>query len=372
MKYISGEFTATFALTLVVVTAVWVLGVTILAVRHELLGPRAFLRAMPLMVVISFKYTLPMAVLFGASISYGRMSADNEIRAMEWSGIHVGWAIVPAAMVAVGASAVSLAFDCELIPAAERRLSRVLRSTILETIDRQLSRSAQGDIPIVIGYYSVRIGGYDAATKTIRNITVFQTDESRRPILQIDAPGAAIRAGKVLGAIPIVIDENQPESKRRYVTFEFQGGVVKEFDPRSGSMTRQYAAPPVAIDLSADKDRDAGLAGLSSAKLARYSREAEDPGDRLDARVRFFERCALGVSPFFFVLLAAPMASLVRWRHNLTAFLPSLAIVMVIYYPLLMWAKVWAARVDPLYGMFAGNAALLLIAAGTICVLLRR
>ena len=58
----------------------------------------------------------------------------------------------------------------------------------------------------------------------------------------------------------------------------------------------------------------------------------------------------------------------------LTAFLPSLVIAAAVYYPLVMWAKVQgeAGTVDPLYGMFAGNAVMLVVSGVLTLIVLRR
>ena len=95
---------------------------------------------------------------------------------------------------------------------------------------------------------------------------------------------------------------------------------------------------------------------------------------RREARTLLYQRVALGVSPLFFAILAVPMAMLARWKHALTSFLPSLIIVVVFYYPLVMVAKVQgqSGAWDPLYGMFAGNAALLIMGAAVTFVLTRR
>jgi len=374
IKHISGEFTKAFTMTLVVVTAMWVLVSAIAVVRREVLGPKAFLLALPVMAVISFKYTLPMAVLLGASISYGRMSAENEIRAMEWNGIHIGWAIFPAAGIAVAASIVALVLNCEVIPAAHRGLDTIVRANIMDIIDRQLVRASRGREQIVFDTLTVDVKAYDRSTRSIEGIAVYQTDAQERPLRRIDAASARVVPGRLPGAVLIATEEPKEEREPKYVTFEFDNGVVTEFDPESGAIQKRFHAPAVALDLSDEEAREIGSKGMSMRQLGVYARSARRPAQRYVARTDIFERYALGVSPLFFVLLAAPMASLVRWKHVLTSFLPSLGVVIVIYYPLIAWAKVWGVenRMDPAYGMFAGDAAVLVAAAGVIIVLVRR
>ena len=102
----------TVSLTLVVVTLLWVFVITLQLVRHHAVSPRVFAMVVPLLTVISLAYTLPIAILFGVSITYGRLSAENEFRAMAWNGVHLGWMILPAAAiftaVCSGSSAASI------------------------------------------------------------------------------------------------------------------------------------------------------------------------------------------------------------------------------------------------------------------------
>jgi len=374
IRYISGEFAKAFGLTLVIITSVWVLGLSILFVRHQVIGPEAFFMALPMWAVVSLKYTLPMAVLFGASVSYGRMSAENEIRAMEWNGIHVGWILLPASLIAVGASAMSLWLDCEGIPAANRRLAGLVKSNIMDILDRQLTRAAQGVESLTSGDFTVDVKGYDSATRTVQVVTIYQTDSRKRLVRRIDASSARIVAGQLADAMAFVPDENQGESRRKMVTFVFQNGLVQEFDPESTSMVRRYPVPQVSFDFSSGSAAPAEPKEMSLGTLVAYSRTAKSLASRLEARTDIYERLAMGLSPLFFVLLAAPLALVAKWKHTLTSFLPSLVTVIVIYYPLVMWAKVWGQEgtLDPLYGMFAGDAAVLLVAAATILILLRR
>lgn len=377
--YISGEFAKAFALTLTVVTGVWVLGSAIVFIRGQILGPAEFLAMLPLLATTSLKYTLPLSVLFGSSFAYGRMSTDNEIRAMEWNGVHLGWILLPAASIAVAASCISVVVNAELIPASHRRLQSLVGGTnVMEAIDRQLSRGAQGRDQIHIDRFAVDIKGYDRTTRRMERVDIYETREGktakeRSVIRRIEAKSATIRKGKLPEAIPFGGGE-KPESARKYVTFVFDSGYVNEFDPDTGVLERRFPVPAVAFDFSTVGSGEPRPKMLSSGDLFKYSLNAAHKADRLDARTDYFERIALGVSPFFFVLLAAPLALAARWKHLLTSFLPSFGVVTVVFYPLVMLAKVWGneGHLDPFYGLFMGDAALLVVTAVVVTVLLRR
>ncbi|MCD6405959.1 MAG: LptF/LptG family permease [Planctomycetes bacterium] len=376
IKYITGQMTRAFLMTLSIVTVLWVFVFTLQLVRHRIIGPKQLLFVIPLLTVVSLSYTLPIAVLFGVSVAYGRMSTENEIRAMAWNGVHLGWAMLPAAGVALVATALSLYVNTYVAPAALRTRDRVVAVHVIDAVDRNLLHAARSQEPLELDSVrtSVYLKGYDRPTHTMKGVTIIVADDKWHSTRRIDADSARIVDGKVPGALEFRPDADRPESKRQFVTFVFANGYITRFNPESKMALRDRAViPSVAIDISEDVDR-VDFKSLSLGKLAEFARTAHKQSQRNKAGTLVYQRIALGLSPLFFALVAAPMAMVARWKHTLTAFLPSLCMAVVVYYPLVMWAKVQgeAGSLDPLYGMFAGNAVMLVISVVLILVVLRR
>jgi hypothetical protein len=192
--------------------------------------------------------------------------------------------------------------------------------------------------------------------------------------LSLNADAARIVEGKVPGALEFAPSRDKPESQGRFISFIFSNGVIEEFDPEANlTLSARAPAPPVAVDVSGGVGEPA-LKELSWRELAELAGGSATAGRRNEARTLLCERVAFGMSPFFFALMAAPMAMVARWKHALTSFLPSLVIAACVYYPLAMWAKVQgeSGSLDPVYGMFAGNALMLVVSAVLMVVVLRR
>lgn len=384
LRYVSVEFMKTFIVTLGVVTTACLFASAVLLLRHEPIGPKQFLMTLPISASMLLKYTLPMAVLFGASLAYGRMAAENEVRALEWNGVHIGWLLVPAAAIAVAASVAALYLNAYVVPASRGRLERILEANALEILDRQLVRASQKTESAMPGFrnLSIVVQEYDRKASIIHGLIIIQTDKNdpTKVKLRIDAESAQIIPGRLAEAIAYVpddespADQRRPERLRKYVTFKFTRGYISKYDPESTTMTTRGPALPVALDLSLARETRSDPHQMRMGELARYMSTVENKADRLKARTQFFERLALGMSPFFLVLFAAPMAMVGRWNHVLTAVLPSMLVGILIYYPLIMLAAVLGegGQLDPIYGMCIPNALMLLLSTVVFTVLLRR
>lgn len=367
------------SMTLAIVTLLWVFVFTLQLVRHYAVSPRQILLVVPLFAVVSLAYTLPVAILFGTSIAYGRMSADNEIRAMAWNGMHVGWTMVPAAAVAVAATAVSLYINVEAVPAALRSKEEIVTSSVMNMVRREFALAAQTGEAVLYDPVSVSLEGFDPETDTATGLSIIiaSTREQWKDwkvTWSLNADAAHIVEGKAPGALEITMDRDKPESERRYISFIFTDGFIQEWDPEANlALTAKAPAPPVAVDLSMDIGQTE-LKQMGLGDLCRAARDSTDSEARNKAKTLLWERVALGFSPLFFGLVAAPMAMIARWKHTLTSFLPSLIVAAAVYYPLIMWAKVQgeAGTLNPACGMFAGNAVMLVLSFSLVVYVLRK
>lgn len=81
-------------------------GLDIITLR--VLIPHLFIQALP--------YSIPSALLTATSMTYGRMSADHEIIAIQTSGIHILRIITPVLVIGVVFSFITLALTSEILP----------------------------------------------------------------------------------------------------------------------------------------------------------------------------------------------------------------------------------------------------------------
>jgi len=131
-NYILSECILPFAISIGVLTSVFLLGylpqladkVINKGVSLAAIG-QVFLYNIPLLL----GYTLPIACLTTIILTFGRMSADNEILAIRASGIYLRRIITPLVMVGLIFSIILFIFNDRVIPTAYTRQAELLKET---------------------------------------------------------------------------------------------------------------------------------------------------------------------------------------------------------------------------------------------------
>jgi len=140
-KYIFREMGKTFLLTAAALTGVLGLGGGVLEmIKLGEATPGQLLRLMGLVLPVAAALTLPIAALFSATATYGRLSADNEFVACRSSGINLHVLFLPTAVLSLASAAVTFAFINFLIPGMVRNLNEFVGADIGAFIQQRLNR----------------------------------------------------------------------------------------------------------------------------------------------------------------------------------------------------------------------------------------
>ena len=140
-KYIFREMGKTFLLTAAALTGVLGLGGGVLQMIHlgEVTAGQ-LLRLMGLVLPVAVALTLPVAALFSAAATYGRLSADNEFTACRSSGINLHMLLLPTVVLSLVSAAITFAFINFLIPGMVRNLNEFVASDVGALIRQRLHR----------------------------------------------------------------------------------------------------------------------------------------------------------------------------------------------------------------------------------------
>ena len=139
--YIFREMGKTFLLTAVGLTGVLGLGGGVLnMMKLGEVTPDQLLRLMSLVLPIAVALTLPIAALFGAAATYGRLSADNEFVACRSSGINLHVLFLPTIVLSLASAAVTFVLINFLIPGMLQNLDQFFGTEIGSLIERRLDR----------------------------------------------------------------------------------------------------------------------------------------------------------------------------------------------------------------------------------------
>lgn len=139
-RYILRELGKTFLLAAIALTAVLGLGGGVRAmIKLGEVTPGQLLRIMALVLPLSAALTLPVATLFSAAATYGRLSGDNEFTACRSSGINLHVLLLPAVFLAVISGAITFCFINFVVPSMTRNLDEFLRGDVSVLLQHRLS-----------------------------------------------------------------------------------------------------------------------------------------------------------------------------------------------------------------------------------------
>ncbi|MGB2988259.1 MAG: LptF/LptG family permease [Phycisphaerae bacterium] len=140
-RYIFREMGKTFLLAAIALTGVVGLGGGVLnMIKLGEITPGQLIRLMALLLPLAVALTLPIAVLFGAAATYGRLSADNEFVACRSSGINMHVLFLPTVVLSLLSASVSFAFTNFLIPGMVRNLNEFVGGDVGALVRQRLSR----------------------------------------------------------------------------------------------------------------------------------------------------------------------------------------------------------------------------------------
>ncbi|MBC8555647.1 MAG: LptF/LptG family permease, partial [Candidatus Brocadiales bacterium] len=114
-KYLIKELFRTFLPSLLCFEFVLLLGFSIQLLHKGLDVPSLF-SVLPYMALYTIPHALPTSLLTATVMSYGRLSADNEITAIKVAGIHLHNLVTPVIIVGVFFSILTLYLNAEVLP----------------------------------------------------------------------------------------------------------------------------------------------------------------------------------------------------------------------------------------------------------------
>jgi len=159
-KYVLGELLKVFTLALVVATGVMFLGFSLQQMHLLNLGPWQLIRLLPFLFSLVIPYTLPVALLFAVTLTYGRLAADNEIVAIEASGINLFWIFLPTILLALSAAGVAVYMNQGFVPQAHYRVRLLAKDepeVVVESLFREHLITGR---PVRFGSYRLSFANY--------------------------------------------------------------------------------------------------------------------------------------------------------------------------------------------------------------------
>ncbi|QQY09367.1 MAG: LptF/LptG family permease [Candidatus Xiphinematobacter sp.] len=280
-------------------------------------------RAVPVQTVLTFilfafpfslTFTIPWGLLTGLLLVFGRISAENELIALQASGVSITLIAAPVFCFAVILTAICCWISVDLAPLAEKKMLASLFK--ISTHDPGSLFSANGIMDQFPGY-RIYVGGRQQNQLT--NVIVFEVDDNHRPTKMVHARNGVLKSDPVNSCLLL---------KLRGVQFEEHDAT----DPLNIQKVCQgisLAEGTFLIPLQKLYKRHDNTGRLSSATMHELKQAlsiASDPSRALKVKVEINRRFSTSLACIAFTLVAIPLGITTHRRETSVGFMLSMAI----------------------------------------------
>ncbi len=378
-RHVLMELVKTFVLASAAITGLMVLLILVQEGWREQLTLWAILELIPYTVPTSLCFAIPGTILFAACVTYGRMSASNEIVAIKAAGV-APWAVVqPGLVLAFLLSLLTVYLNDISVTWGRRGAYRVILHSSAQTIYTMLRAQgtfAKGRIYIdvddvresdLINPFITRLGerGDEPLEMRAERAKIFVDPENDQLIIELVNGHVSLGSTLVfecdhkqfpvpLGDVTKKTDSGDSPSNMELRNIPRE--LVRhraELAERRRLLALRMAAQAVTGDMLALTHPK------WSAELDRLQTEVYRE-HRL--RTEPWRRWANGFSCLCFMLVGAPLAILLRrfdfWTNFAICFMP----ILLLYYPLMMFgvSQTKSGALPP-WMVWTGNAVLAMI-----------
>lgn len=403
-RSILSELVRVFALALLALTGILVMAGIVAEAARQGLGPEQIVKLVPLLIPGTLPFTIPATMLFAVSVTFGRMSADNELTAIKAAGVPITYALWPALILGAAISAVVWWLNDEFIP----RNHHLLRTTALKDIEELLYSRLRRDLCFNEPRVNYAIWVRDVQGRRLLTATFKKRDANGRDEiiaqaeiaeLTVDLEGETVWVemwqgdmSKDGGATYFSFDKEKVPlplpplgAARKVRARELTNSQIlvrrrelldkiAELEAKHGVVANVESPPKGPSKSQTNKEKGAVNASTSAAKLLPETELKFLYKELYELDTEYATRPALALGCLFFVLIGCPVAIWFHKRDFLSAFVTCFLPIVIVYYPLMMFGINLGkeGRVNPMYMMWTGNLVLGLVGLILLWRLTRR
>jgi len=393
-RYVMTDVLRAFGLALLTMTAIFVLFMVAAQARDVGLSPDDIVHLVPYVVPSTFPYTVPVSLLFSATVVYGRLAGDNEIIAVKTAGLSVWRVLWPIVFLAGCVSLLLLHVSGGWIPRCTHQAKMVLFKDIEDMFYKLLARDREFNHPkwpflikvrdvqgskMIDATFKHKVKGgneYDAVIQArsawlhfdlkAKVVRVFLEDSQEQHLVR-DADVMLIN-NKIL-EIPIPPDSrfNMEKKIQEFTNAEIIAEIAKNQNlirtvRKSEAIKDGFAFATGRLDMI--NWLDVNQAFRDHADWVRTCDELE---------TEWHLRISMAFGSLLFVILGAPVGILFARRDFLSAFMTCFLPIIGAYYPLMLLGVNMSkeGQIVPILSLWIGNF-LLAILAGFVLPSVRK
>jgi LPS export ABC transporter permease LptF len=324
-RYILKEFIGSFIFGLIIFSAILLLDqifqlVDLFLSKGVSLGLIAQLFVLIIPNILTL--TIPMAILFGALLSYGRFAEDNEITVMKATGITYKTLSMPIIVFVVLMSVGLVYFNHYLSPSTHMYFRTLYKKILTEAPLAKFNAKTITSI----GQYKIYAHEVDSKKNTLSGINIYKFEKLENKDEQRKADYIPWRIAASYGTIGV---------ERNIVVLTLYDGYWQRTDPNElGCMIHMnFKTYKFTIPLGSSIDfSDISLRELNSKKLRKKIAEtSEDKLERNTYTNEYWLRWTVAVAPIVFVLIAIPVGIMAGKGGKAIGFGMSLGVIFIYY-----------------------------------------
>ncbi len=295
-------------------------------------------------------YTIPLAILAGALICFGRLSSDNEITAIEASGISLYTIFLPIIIMSLVVSIFLVSFNQHISPRAQSQFLKLYYQIMHKNPVLKLEERTFLDIKD----YRVYVEKIKHKKGKLSGIIMYEIREDGFPTL------ITAQTGKMI------------TSEQRVVFKLFDGTVQKKdkYDPNKYSIT-YFKSYDISLDLTQTApEKTKRIREMKKSELLQEIKTMkEDNIPTYSLEIEYHQRRSLAFAPFAFCLIGIPLGIRVRQRGKSIGFGLSLLLFMLYWFLLVEGIRLGERGIaPPVVGVWIPN---LLIGITGACMIYR-
>ena len=319
-RYIVREILPPFAIALLVFTFILIVPFIIELAEHMIAKGvpwTTILRLMLALLPSTLALTIPMALLIGILVAFGRLSGDREVVVLLACGVSPYRLLQPVLAVAVVAWAATSWMLLKGMPDGNQAFREITQEIVMDRAEGEVRpRVFFEDFPNIVLYVrDVPQGGIGW-----EDVLAADTTNQARPVVYMARRGRMV-VDRQARTIQMVLEEGTRHATRQDDASAYE---VLRFDSTIVSLNPEGVFPTVGPPRG---DRELGFSGLR-ARIEELKREGSSPHNTI---MELHRKFSIPVACLVFAVLGLGLGATHRQDGKLASFVLGLAVIFVYY-----------------------------------------
>ena len=348
-RYVARELIQAFLLIFIILFAIVTLTGPFFEFHKEYqtIGAGFLADVLPYFIPQAVSYIIPIAILIAGVFVFGRLSEDNEIMVIRYSGVHLSKIIWPLILFGLALSILVIWLNVFVIPHTQSATSFLTINTIKNSI---MSPSLINRTIKLPGGYQIYYN--DIIGNSLKDVSVIQLDKNGDLYQHIKAQEGKLELSEETSQLTLTLQ------KVTEVTWEEKGKEPMVL-PNSESLKSIVDLSGVLIP------KRKNLSTMSQKELNKMIKNNDTSRFRLsEILVEKYRRYAISFAPLLFLLIGIPIGIIIRKGSKVAGLGISALIIFLGYYPLTIFGTYLGNinKITPQLAIWLPNGIILIIA----------